>query len=634
MALTWSVAIDFDNDGSFGAPGDDISAYVKDVQIRLGLDAGSGQTAQAGSCQIVVNNADRRFSPAYAGGPYAGKLLPRRPIRVQASDGLTTWTLFRGFTRAFRPSSGAYLARECVIEAVDTIAILQGYGLDMPLQQGQTGDLLIRAAVNFALGAPAASATITFGGNPADGDTVTIHGTLYRFKTTLTGAAYEVLIGGSDAITAQYLTDAINTADGIGVTYGSGTLRLGIASAALSGNVVTLTAMLPGAIGNSYTLVKSSAALSISGATFSGGADYPASPAPSYETGKTSFDYAGDTWAQTDIRTVIDDITRSEWGLCWAARDGTILWKNRDHLFSRVAAAPALALDSQPYAEGEQTDEDIYNSVQVRYVPRATLSSGVIAKATSVIQAPGQSGKERWNGTVVLPGGGAVIVKLPFTDPATGQPMGALSLMTPLTPTTDWTANEARDGSGPDYTGNANLSFSMVVNGGACEVSIKNTALGPLYVTKLQVRGVGLVRYHPITVASEDATSQSTYLKRVLEVDLPLPVDQNFAAALADYLLGRYKDAYFRVRCLDFGAMQSVGGVVLFSLEIGDVITLSDHQMGLSGAKYLIAGVEYGLKPGGVSQITFNVRRLDDVTYWILEDSTYGALGVTSRAGI
>ena len=36
----------------------------------------------------------------------------------------------------------------------------------------------------------------------------------------------------------------------------------------------------------------------------------------------------------------------------------------------------------------------------------------------------------------------------------------------------------------------------------------------------------------------------------------------------------------------------------------------------------------------GSCGLTFALERIDDITYWILEDATYGLLGDTTRLGV
>jgi hypothetical protein len=91
-----------------------------------------------------------------------------------------------------------------------------------------------------------------------------------------------------------------------------------------------------------------------------------------------------------------------------------------------------------------------------------------------------------------------------------------------------------------------------------------------------------------------------------------------------------------RVRSVRFDGFTIIGATNIFNLEIGDVIVITDAQTVISTEKYLIVGVRYGLWDGtpAKTEVEFTVRRLDDQTYWLLQDSTYGKLGSTTRLGI
>jgi hypothetical protein len=803
MALTWTTQIDFMNDGTFTSAGDDISAYVENYDIQLGNPSPGplALSASAGQCILSLNNTDKRFSPANTSSPYAPNLVPGRPVRIQVSDGTTTWIIFRGFTRSFGADNSVYGPRKATIECVDYLRVLQDSLISIPLQENISSDLLIRHIVNTALLAPAATGKITLSVTPSNNDTVATNGTTYTYKTSLSGAANEILINSLlGTLNNTYL--AFNNSTGAGVSYGSNTTRpvgiatainspggydisnqntgsslrkvtgpkdklaeqfqvdssasisqvilylqksgaptgtmtvrvetdnsgspsgtlafangtgtlaesslgagLGLATFVFAGSIallsgvvywivlstdraasdvnfvtwgsdstsptyayqnnsgglsqnasvwskenvtfcfylgelsLTLTSLLAGAIGNSYTLSDSSAGITVSGATLTGGADYPISPAPSIMAGRQTFDIAADLWSsdKTNSLTAIQQVVNSEQGRFWAARDGTITFKNRDYQFTQVTASLAIALNADPIEiQGTMALEDLYNQIRIVYTPRATLATGVVAQSKGVIQVPGQSGTERWSGTVLLPGGGSTVVKLPFIDPATSRPMGAKSLISPLVASTDWTAFSNPDGSGSDITASlvGYTVFSLAINGNDVEVSIKNTALGPTYLSRLQVRGTGIVSYNPTTITQEDAASQATYRKRALSMSLPLPSGQNFAVSLAQYTLGRYKNPSYRVKSLSFQKQATINGVNLYSLEIGSAITLSDAQLGLSNARYLITGVRYKRAAGSNGDVTLNVWKLDDVTYWILGDPVYGVLGSTTRLAI
>ncbi len=859
MSITYRVHLDFDADGSFDA-GDDITAYVKRIELDSGLTDAAANTARAGTYRLVVNNADRRFSPLNSGGPYFGKLLPNKPIRVQVLWGVNSYTVFQGVTRAFRPQAGQFGPREAVIECADALSVLENTRLSLPLQRGKKAHDLLKLITSAAYRSARAEGTITFAGVPANGDSVTLNGTAYTFRTALTPLPNEVLIGtGATPVegTLDNLTAAVTGGAGVGTTYATGTsrpadviafprdtyyrlvrrdravryYRLGenagttaldaglngrdatyvnaptlAQTGALSGdsdtavsfdgvndyldvpslainkrsfsveawfkpsvsppstqvvfsaysawvprqafmitlyngtdvacdfyyestyaagvltpgnwhhivavydvvtdtttayvngvNVgssnagpfegtaepalqigavtsvanakglidevalylypltaaqiaahyaartvtrgLTVQANARGAWGNALTLAKSGANLTLSGATLSGGADGPASL--SYETGLRTFDTAADRWRadQTDALTAIRDVVASEQGLFWAARGGTLVFKNGDYLFRTAAAA--LTLDSQHNALDAALDSDhVFNRVTVSYRPRGTLLSGVLARARGLIQIPGLWGKDRFNPADDLPQGGFVTVKLPYVDPGTGQLSGAQSLSLPLTPGIDYTLNDFADGSGYDYTYTSNVAFSVAINGADIEVSMRNTALGPMFVRDLQVRGVGLVAYDPQQISLDEPTSQNVYGRRALTIDLPLAVQgaQTYAQSLAEYQLSRWTLPAFRAGRLIFEGQSVVNGVNLYALELGDVIALTDYQTGAAAAaqRYIITGAAYRLIAGNPahSRIELFVRRLDDVTYWVLADTTLGVLGSTARIAI
>lgn len=118
-----------------------------------------------------------------------------------------------------------------------------------------------------------ATGTLTSTGvAPANNDTVTIDTTVYTYKTTLTGAAYEVLIGASAAAALDNLKSAINATAGAGTTYGTGTVAHPTVYAITNTNTTqVVVAKLGGTAGNSIASTEVSAQLSWGGATLSGG---------------------------------------------------------------------------------------------------------------------------------------------------------------------------------------------------------------------------------------------------------------------------------------------------------------------------------------------------------------------------
>lgn len=138
-----------------------------------------------------------------------------------------------------------------------------------------------RVAVNLTGSGTAAKAAkvLTFATNPADGDTFTIDGTVYTFKTALTNGgttANEVLIGADLTASRNNAVAAATKGAGGGTLYGSATVALvNVLVTATSTNALTATAVIAGTAGNAIAIAEASTNMSwASGATtLSGGVD-------------------------------------------------------------------------------------------------------------------------------------------------------------------------------------------------------------------------------------------------------------------------------------------------------------------------------------------------------------------------
>jgi len=167
-----------------------------------------------------------------------------------------------------------------------------------PILTGGLGSLvnLLDKCLVTGYGSTRATATITSSGvNVSNNDTVTVDGVTYTFKTALTPAANEVLIGASAAASLVNLSAAMMDYGVRGTNYATGsTPQTNVQVTAITSTVLTMTANTGGTGGNSIALSKSAATLTVSGATFSGGAgtDTKASVGwtkPYTGTGKAAF---------------------------------------------------------------------------------------------------------------------------------------------------------------------------------------------------------------------------------------------------------------------------------------------------------------------------------------------------------
>lgn len=122
-----------------------------------------------------------------------------------------------------------------------------------------------------AEGEIAAAGSIAFSGNPADGDTVTVGATTYKFKTDM-AAANDIKLGSSQSDSIATLVKVINGTGTSGTDYYAGTTTPNAsASAASSGADVTISAKTAGTAGNSVALAATGSAMSASGSTLGGG---------------------------------------------------------------------------------------------------------------------------------------------------------------------------------------------------------------------------------------------------------------------------------------------------------------------------------------------------------------------------
>jgi hypothetical protein len=405
-----------------------------------------------------------------------------------------------------------------------------------------------------------------------------------------------------------------------------------------------LRARTNGAWANGIAVSTSSAALQA--ANLSSGTD---ATGLSFETGIERFDIAGDEWKEdsTSALSAIQQVVESEHGMFWQMRDGTLVFKNRYYRNSRTFAAPVATSDDHHQShEGSYGMDDIYNRVVVRYTPRRTLAQGVVAKMNTAIRAAGRwgarntppEGADRFGITQDLPQSGVTTVNVPFVDLQRGRIVAAKNLRLPPEPNVDYTANTKEDGTGEDYTVHPLhpdvLRFAVASTASNIEVTVTNTALGMLFIRDFQLRGQAVVAYEPVEYVREDKDSIEQYGVRTLTVDLPLTGSQYFAESLAEYLIGRYTEPKYRISRLTFRNQSHIGTTPILDIEIGDVIAVNDYQLAISGQKYLVSGMTYDVSADKTMEVSFSLQPLQDVTFWILGDSTYGVLGTTTRLGV
>ena len=125
------------------------------------------------------------------------------------------------------------------------------------------------------------SQTLTLTANAGNNETVVIGAKTYTFKTTLTPAANEILIGAAATDSIDNLIAAVNLAAGIGTLYGTGTtINADCAAEAGAGDTLIVRAITAGTAGNSVATTETMANGSWGAATLAGGTASSTAPTP------------------------------------------------------------------------------------------------------------------------------------------------------------------------------------------------------------------------------------------------------------------------------------------------------------------------------------------------------------------
>lgn len=100
---------------TFSGTNDNVSTEVEEFKIERGKDSYLDQV-QSGKATIVLKDLNGKYNPKNPSSVLAGKLIPMRPVRIQATYNSITYGLFWGFVRNIEYDAENYQA---TIEAED-----------------------------------------------------------------------------------------------------------------------------------------------------------------------------------------------------------------------------------------------------------------------------------------------------------------------------------------------------------------------------------------------------------------------------------------------------------------------------------------------------------------------------------
>lgn len=142
MPTTYRVAINFNDDGDFSDPGEDISADVLEINWRLGFDAPYQSLAPPAYARITLSSPAALYSPEVTAA-----LVPGKPLRIQSDDGTTVRTHFTGFISRIEPLPGDQGAKTAVIEAESADSALRTTFVRLPPQINRRAGQIIDAVL-------------------------------------------------------------------------------------------------------------------------------------------------------------------------------------------------------------------------------------------------------------------------------------------------------------------------------------------------------------------------------------------------------------------------------------------------------------------------------------------------------
>lgn len=144
--VTWSFLIDWDDDGDFNEPYEDVTEYVIGAEWTLGMGEAFQLVADESSATIELNNSDRRFSPENGSSPYFGEILPLRKVQVKANFNSVDYVMYTGWINNINVET-TRSRPQVALECVGVKNFLEDDTVFLPFRQNVTADEVIYEVV-------------------------------------------------------------------------------------------------------------------------------------------------------------------------------------------------------------------------------------------------------------------------------------------------------------------------------------------------------------------------------------------------------------------------------------------------------------------------------------------------------
>jgi hypothetical protein len=227
--------------------------------------------------------------------------------------------------------------------------------------------------------------------------------------------------------------------------------------------------------------------------------------------------------------------------------------------------------------------------------------------------------------------GNTVTILGTWTDPLNPNVrLGAVDL-TPVTATTDYTANTAADGSGTNLTSLLTITTGLSGNATSFTITLGGSLSG--FLTKLQQRGKPLYDYGPVGLAWDNSSSISQHGTALVSIDMAYQADARFSLEAAQYVI--FTSSGLQTRISGFRRVYGITNRTeiarTVAREISDRISIVDELTGLDRL-FFINSIEES-EQEGVITTEWMLAPADATAFWLLEVVGRSELDSTTRLG-
>ena len=337
-------------------------------------------------------------------------------------------------------------------------------------------------------------------------------------------------------------------------------------------------------------------------------------------------------WAdRTATFTALRTIEDTETGNIEESADGDIRWRDRHarSVDARSTTSQATYSDgvgaSLPYTAIDQIDplkfvfNDLRGDLEL-YTGVWVLDSDALGEGTILAAAP--------------------VVLWTFPETAAASPSlsaGEARIFTAisstgvdswsdLTATTDYTANDASDGSGTDRT--SSITIALVKKSQSMKITVTNGHSGSVYLTKLQAQGNALVAKDKVSIGAENAASQSTYGKRTFPHPGAFMPDSQEIQNWADFHLAVWKDPVPLLKMTVAGNRSTAALTDIYTRDLSDLVTVeADNNAGLGiDTLFFVESMEHRIDSMLQHRATFTLSEAAGYSgFFIIGSSSLGA---------